>query len=213
MECAFVNLLGIVGRAPQVAGLIYYVTSLAIEGNTGLRIVHPTFAIALKVRVLAHTCLCPRLDAEGHALVSTLHDFNLGDVWLSEVDAEVLEHGVFRADERHREHASVEDEVRSCPVEGQVLPVLECQAYRFRVRLVVVGDVIFFLYRTIGMEVIASLFKDEGHCLAFVLLLDERQGFLHLGREVFFCIGHDAIVPHQHGLFIRASSQHQSQHT
>ena len=212
MECTFVNLLGVVGRAPQVAGLIYHMAGLTVERDTGLRIVHPSFAIAFEVCILAHTCLSPWFDAEGHALVSAFHNFNLGDVRLCKVDAEILEHGVFRTYKRERKHASVENEVRSCPVEGKVLPVFQSQAHRFRVRLVVVRNVILLLHGSIYMEIITAFFEKQSHFLAFVGLLDGYQGFLHLGREVFFRIRHDAVIAHLHHFFIGTCTHQEAKH-
>ena len=209
MEGSFVYLLRVVGRTPQVARLIDHVTGLPVEGNTRLRIVLPSFAITFEVRILAHTCLCPWLDAEGHAIFTALQNFYLCDVRLGKVDAEILQDGVFRTYERHGEHPPVEDEVRPAPVEGEVLPVLQGQAHGFRIRLVVVRDIILFLHGSFHMEIVTSFFEKQCHLLALIFLFNESQGFLHLGGKVFLRVGHDAILTHFDDFFIRTGTYQQ----
>ena len=201
-ESTFIQLFRIIGRTPEVTGLVHHMAGLSIKCNAGLRIVCPSFAITFKMSIFTYSCLGPRFNAINHTIITTLHYLNLSDMRFSKVNTEILQHGIFRTYNRNRKHPAIEIEISTTAVHGQIFPVFQCQTYRFRIRLVMIGNVIFLLKGTVSMEVVSSLFKKQSHFLPFVFLLDNGQSFLHLGRKILFRIRHNTIITHVYSLLL-----------
>ena len=211
-ESTLIQLFRIIGRTPEVTGLVHHMAGFSIECNTGLRIVFPSFAITFKMGIFTNSSLGPRFDEINHTIITIFHNLNLSNMRFCKVNTEILQHGIFRTDKRNGKHAAIEIEIGTATIQSQILPVFQCQAHRFRVRLVVVGNVVFLLESTVGMKIITTFFKNQGYILAFVLLLDKSQRLLHLGRKILLSIRLNAIIAHVYSLFLRTSAhQHDEQ--
>ena len=185
--------------------------SLCVESNTCLWIISPSFIIVFKMSVLTDASLYPRFGTEHGSLSITLHNFHLSDMRSLKIDAEILQHCVFRTQKRQRQHASVENEIGTSTVQCQTFPVLQCQTHSLRIGLVVIGYIIFFLHGICRMKIVASVFKEQSHFLSFVSLFNGNQGLLHLRRKVFFGIRHNAIITHFHDFLVRTCAHQQNE--
>src|SRR3712207_1963393 len=108
---------------------------------------------------------------ESNPLLSfALHDFHLADMRIGEVDAEIPKRTVFGMKQRKRQHPPVENELRPLSVEREVLQAFNRQTDFLRIRLVVVGDVIFAHRRSLFMEMIAAGRKTQHDTVARPIL-------------------------------------------
>ena len=126
----------------------------------------------------------PRGHAEGDAFGLVLHHLGLGDVRCGKVDTEVAQRAVLGGHDAHGKHASVEDEVGTLTINGEVLELLDGDAHGTVGMLVVVADIILLMHGTVGVEVILARGKIDGGRLACSISLDMIKELRHGGRHI-----------------------------
>ena len=111
---------------PRITGAVDEASGLFFEGDAGGGCQFPALPLEIEYRIphfVRHTLRYLVGDFRLSRVVG--QHFDLSDMRMGKVDAEILECTVFGMEQRDGQHPSVEDQVRSLSVEGHILPVFE----------------------------------------------------------------------------------------